>query len=153
MEEHMVYRIRVKPENTAELICQLTLLPHMVSKKSLMKFKVVAYYYIPCGILSKRQFHIIMKQCTKYSNAWSEESSWVLFSHRHSFFVLGQGSPVGLLTNHGTLGIITNMRRCYWMLLLSCQFLKEVKIDYTETLRISSVGKGHSTTTRDIMKQ
>lgn len=38
----MVYRMRVKPENTAELICQLTLLPHMVSKKSLMKLKVVA---------------------------------------------------------------------------------------------------------------
>lgn len=110
MEKHMVYRIKVKPENTAELICQLTLPLHVVSNKSLTKFMVVVYYHIPSGIHSKRQLHISMKQCTEYSNAWSEESSWVLFSHRHSFFVFGQGSNIGLRINHSALDSITNIK-------------------------------------------
>lgn len=118
MEKHMVYRIRAKPESTAELICQLTLLPPVVSNKSLAKFIVVAYYHIPSGIHSKRQFHISMKRYTEYSNAWSEESSGVSFSNRHSFFVFVQGSNVGLHINHRILDIIANMRHCYWKLLL-----------------------------------
>lgn len=69
MGKHMVYRIKVKPENTAELICQLTLALYVVSNKSLTKFPVVAYYHIPSGIHSKRQLHISVKQCTEYSNA------------------------------------------------------------------------------------
>lgn len=68
-EKHVLYRIKVKPENTAELICQLTLHLHVVSNKSLNKSMVVAYYHIPSGIPSKRQLHISMKQCTEYSNA------------------------------------------------------------------------------------
>lgn len=153
MEKHMVYRIRVKPESTAELICQLTLLPPVVSNKSLAKFIVVAYYHIPSGIHSKRQFHISMKQYTEYSNAWSEESSGVPFANRHSFFVFGQGSNVGLHISHRTLDIIASMKHCYGKLLLSCQFLKEVKIDYTETLWISGFRKDHRTTTEVLVEK